>query len=145
LSQFSQFDDASSNDSPATLPGYDPATGAVRTIRYAQKVWAPQFFKAISVPTNNATIVTSGENYNVSDFSKVRLFAKASGIGNIDLVLRLSLNGGFDYANVHTSSMGDGVKVVMTPLLDIGASHLKVGLFNKSAATQTVDVWGFLY
>lgn len=130
---------------PSTTHGYDPATGAIRTMPYARRVLKVQFFKAIPVSAGNTTIVTSSENYDVSEYSKIRLFAKASGIGNVDLVLRLSVNGGYDYFPANTFPMGDGVNTVSTPIIEIGAWTLKIGLFNKSAAAQNVDVWGFLY
>lgn len=130
---------------PTTTHGYDPLTGAIRIIPYARRVWNQQFFKAMAVPAGNSTIVTSAENINVLDYSKIRLFAKASGVGNIDLVLRVSVNGGFDYVDVNTFAMGDGVKVVMSPIIELAATNIKIGMFNKSTAAQNIDVWGLLY
>nr|WP_154895287.1 hypothetical protein [Paenibacillus xylanexedens] len=130
---------------PSTTHGYDTFTGAIRTMPFARRTWNPQFFKTIPVSAGNTTIVTSSENYNVSDYSKIRLFAKASGTGNIDVVLRVSLNGGYDYVAANTFSMGDGVSSILTPIVEIAAPIIKIGLFNKSANAQSVDVWGFLY
>lgn len=130
---------------PSTTHGYDPQTGAIRMLQFARRTWEQQFFKAIPVPAGNTAIVTSSENLEVLDFSKIRLFAKTAGAGNVDLVLRVSVNGGYDYENVQTFSMGDGVKTVMSPVIELAATHIKIGLFNKGAAAQNVDVWGLLY
>lgn len=129
----------------STTHGYDAGSGAIRTMPFARRTWNPQFFKAVSVPAGNSTIVTSPENYDVSDFANIRLFAKASGIGNIDVVLRISIDGGFNYFAAKTFPMGDGVSSVISSAEVIGAPIIKIGLFNKSTSTQTVDVWGFLY
>ncbi|OMF17227.1 hypothetical protein BK131_04485 [Paenibacillus amylolyticus] len=130
---------------PSTTHGYDPGTGSIRMMYFARRTWEQQFFKAQAVPAGNSTIVTSSENIAVPNFSKIRLFAKASGTGNIDLVLRVSVNGGYDYENVQTFPMGADAKTIMSPIIELGATHIKIGLFNKSAATQNVDVWGFLH
>lgn len=138
-------DEDVANFAPSTTHGYDPGTGSLRMMSFARRTWEQQFFKAIPVPPGNTTIVTTAENLSVADFSKIRLFAKTAGAGNIDLVLRISVNGGYDYENAHTFSMGDAAKTVMSPVIELGATHIKVGLFNKSATAQNVDVWGFVF
>lgn len=70
----------------------------------------------MAVPSSNTTIVTSSENYKIAYYTKLRLLGKASGAGNVDLVLRLSVNGGYDYFAANTFPMGDGVNTVFTQL-----------------------------
>lgn len=130
---------------PSTTHGYDPGSGALRMMTYARRTFKPQFFKAQSVAAG--ATVNSSENWEVEDFSKIRIFAAttAQGAGNIDVVLRVSINGGYNYTDVQTFSMGDTGKTVLSQIVELGATHIKLALINKSASTQNIDVWGLLY
>lgn len=140
----SPFDGSTNGDAAAYL-GYDPATGAQRVIPYARKTLQIQFFKAQAVSAGNTTPIYTPERYDVSNYDKIRLFIKASGAGNIEVLIRASLDGAFTFTPIATHQLGTDVKTFLTPIETLGVPLINLALNNKSPNIQTVDVWGFLY
>lgn len=130
---------------PSTTHGYDPETGAIRTMPFHRRTWNPQFFQAQTVNGGNTTPVYTPDRYDVSGFDKIRLFIKTSGNGNIEVLIRVTLDGGYTFTPIGTYLLPDGTKTLLTPIETIGAPLLNIALNNKSGGAQGVDVWGFLY
>lgn len=135
----------SSNDGTSAFLGYDPATGAQRTMSYARRTLSIQFFKTQSVSGGNTTPVYTPERYDVSNYDKIRLFIKTTGVGNIEVLLRATLDGGYTFTPIGTYLLGDGAKTLLTPVETLGVPLINLALNNKSGAAQGIDVWGFLY
>ncbi|WP_340014666.1 hypothetical protein [Paenibacillus sp. FSL K6-1318] len=130
---------------PSTTHGYDAEKGAVRMMKFAQRTSELKLLNSLAVPAGGT--VNSSENWAIEDFSKMRLFALTlgQGVGNIDVVLRLSVNGGYNFSDAHTFSMGAEGKSVMSPIVELGATHFKLALVNKSSSAQNIDVWGLVF